>query len=274
MDQVWLVGAPIFGAVLMTFGAVLSSKVGQPLLENDGELELVSALSQCEKLQSPECAPSLGRRLFSGFASRAARRAARDVAMSEAGVSPEIAPPLAPVTAQEFTDEVAACETQFGSLLAEYGDAARAAHDREMEEAAAEEFRLVAAARERRQRELEEIAVAEEARVRAEARTCRWFVRLDPDLEAPSVEERMVLASWLAIPAPFAEKLLLQAFEQEDIPRVRARIIGALAGGEHFDDPFVFHVAYDNGGVEKAAVREVLAPRRDDFAWVADLLAR
>ena len=99
-----------------------------------------------------------------------------------------------------------------------------------------------------------------------------WFQRLDADAHAPSVAERIAFVSWLAIPAPFAGKLLRNAFEEEDSAPVRARIIGALAGGEHFSDKAPFEVAFARGGIERAAVLEVLGPRAKDQTWVHALL--
>jgi hypothetical protein len=155
----------------------------------------------------------------------------------------------------------------------------RLAADLAAREAAEEEARLEDARREQeaavaqRQRELEEVALAEEARVRAQARARRWFVRLDADLDAPTIAERMAMAGTLAIRAAWAGKLLREAFAQEDEPKVRARIIGALVGGNHLDVPEPFQLAFERGGIERAAVWETLAPRRGDAQWIEVLLA-
>jgi hypothetical protein len=125
-----------------------------------------------------------------------------------------------------------------------------------------------------RQIELENIALAEEVRVRSEARARKWYARLDVDLEAPSVEVRMSMASSLAVVrTPWAGKLLREAFSQEDEARVRARLIGALVSGDHLDVTDPFYVAFDNGGIERAATVEMLMPRRHEAQWIVDLLA-
>lgn len=123
------------------------------------------------------------------------------------------------------------------------------------------------------QRDLERAAVVEETRVRAEARTRKWYARLDLDIDVPTLKERMLLAASLgAVKAAWAGKMLRIAFTEEEEPRVRARILGALASGDHFDDPTPFTVAFDHGGVERAAVVEVLLPRQKEASWIAELL--
>lgn len=123
------------------------------------------------------------------------------------------------------------------------------------------------------QRDLERAAVVEETRVRAEARTRKWYARLDLDIDVPTLKERLLLASSLgAVKAAWAGKMLRIAFTEEEEPRVRARILGALASGDHFDDPTPFTVAFDHGGVERAAVVEVLLPRQKEASWIAELL--
>ncbi len=124
----------------------------------------------------------------------------------------------------------------------------------------------------RHQQELERIAVGEEARVRAEARARRWFVRLDADLDAPTIAQRMTLVGTLGIRAPWAGKLLREAFAQEEEARVRARIIGALVAGDHLDVAEPFERAFAAGGLERGAVWEALRPRSGDAAWIAPLL--
>jgi hypothetical protein len=125
-----------------------------------------------------------------------------------------------------------------------------------------------------RQIELENIALAEEVRVRSEARARKWYARLDIDLEAPTVEVRMSMASSLAVVrAAWAGKLLREAFGQEDEARVRARLIGALVSGDHLDVTDPFYVAFDNGGIERAATFEMLMPRQHEAQWIVDLLA-
>ncbi len=124
------------------------------------------------------------------------------------------------------------------------------------------------------QRETERLALAAEAEVRAKARARWWFYRLDLDLEFATVEQRMGMASSLGcVRAAWAPKLLREAFAQEQEPRVRARVIGALAEGEHFDPPTPFYQGFENGGVERAAVCEVLYPRRSTLSWAEELLA-
>jgi hypothetical protein len=122
------------------------------------------------------------------------------------------------------------------------------------------------------QQGLERVAVAEEARVRAEARTRRWFMRLDPELDAPTVAQRSEMAASLGISAPWAGKLLCLAYEQEEEPRVRARILGALVAGSHLSVSDPFRSAVQRGGVERAAAWETLKPRQQDAAWIAPLL--
>ena len=156
-------------------------------------------------------------------------------------------------------------------LLAEQDDEARRVRDaseRDREQRAAE------AQAHARQAELENIALAEEVRVRSEARARKWYARLNLDLEAPTIEDRMAMASSLAtVRAAWAGKLLREAFDQEEEARVRARVIGALVSGDHLDvtDPFV--AAFSCGGIERAATFEMLMPRQHEAAWIADLLA-
>jgi hypothetical protein len=156
-------------------------------------------------------------------------------------------------------------------LLTEQDDEARRVRDaseRDREQRAAE------AEAHARQAELENIALAEEVRVRSEARARKWYARLDLDLEAPTIEDRMAMASSLApVRAAWAGKLLREAFDQEEEARVRARVIGALVSGDHLvvTDPFV--AAFSRGGIERAATLEMLMPRQHEAAWIADLLA-
>jgi hypothetical protein len=144
----------------------------------------------------------------------------------------------------------------------------RDASERDWEQRAAE------AEAHARQVELENIAQAEEVRVRSEARARKWYARLDVDLEAPTIEDRMAMASSLSsVRAAWAGKLLREAFDQEEEARVRARVIGALVSSDHLDvtDPFV--AAFSCGGIERAATFEMLMPRQHEAAWIADLLA-
>jgi len=125
-----------------------------------------------------------------------------------------------------------------------------------------------------RQREIENVAIAEEARVRSEARARKWYARIDLDLEAPSVEERMAIASSLgSVRAPWGGKLLRAAFAQEEDARIRARVIGALVSADHLDVIDPFREAFAKGGLERAAVFETLMPRQHDAPWISELLA-
>ena len=162
----------------------------------------------------------------------------------------------------EWAETVATREVTLAATLAAREAALEQGRQREAEAEAA-----------RNQQELERIAVAEEARVRAEARARRWFVRLDPDLDAPTIAQRMTLAGTLGIHAPWAGKLLREAFAQEEEPKVRARIIGALVTGDHLDVAEPFETAFARGGIERGAVWEALKPRREGAEWIASLLA-
>jgi len=125
-----------------------------------------------------------------------------------------------------------------------------------------------------RQREIENIAIAEEARVRSEARASKWYARLDLDLEVPTIEERMAMATSLgSVRAPWAGKLLRQAFDQEADARIRARVIGALVSADHLDVVDPFREAVANGGLERVAVLETLMPREHEAPWIGELLA-
>lgn len=125
-----------------------------------------------------------------------------------------------------------------------------------------------------RQREIENIAIAEEARARSEARARKWYARLDLDLDAPTIEERMVLATSLgSVRASWAGKLLRDAFVQEEDARIRARVIGALVSADHLDVVDPFREAVATGGLERAAVFETLMPRQHEAAWISELLA-
>ena len=164
----------------------------------------------------------------------------------------------ATVTAREETLRVAADEAQRVREETE-----RDQHRRELEAAA-----------HARQVDLENIAIAEEVRVRSEARARKWFARLDLDQEAPTVDVRMMMVSSLGVVrAAWAGKLLREAFAQEDEARVRARIIGALVSGDHLDVADPFHMAFENGGIERAATFEMLMPRQHEAQWIVDLLA-
>jgi hypothetical protein len=167
-----------------------------------------------------------------------------------------------PVGGPEWAETVATREVTLAATLAAREAALEQGRQREAEAEAA-----------RNQQELERIAVAEEARVRAEARARRWFVRLDPDLDAPTIAQRMTLAGTLEIRAPWAGKLLREAFAQEEEPKVRARIIGALVTGDHLDVAEPFETAFARGGIERGAVWEALKPRREGAEWIASLLA-
>lgn len=123
------------------------------------------------------------------------------------------------------------------------------------------------------QHDLERIAVAERARVQAQARLRAWFVRLDDDLDMPTTAQRCALVGTLGIRAAWAGKLLRTAYEQEQEPVVRARIVGALAAGGHFTASEPFAQAAERDGVERAAVWEALQPRQSEAAWIAPLLA-
>jgi hypothetical protein len=162
----------------------------------------------------------------------------------------------------DWAARVAAREAALASSLRAREDAERLAREREDDAAAL-----------RHQEELERIAVAEQARVRAQARVRRWFVRLDADLDAPTVAQRATLATTLGIRAPWAGKLLREAFAQEEEPQVRARIVGALVAGDHLEVPEPFEIAFARGGIERAAVWETLRPRLDEAAWIAEVLA-
>jgi hypothetical protein len=123
------------------------------------------------------------------------------------------------------------------------------------------------------QHELERIAVAERARVQAQARLRLWFVRLDDQLDMPTTAQRCALIGTLGIRAAWAGKLLRTAYEQEQEPSVRARIVGALAAGGHFAVSEPFEEAARRGGVERAAVWEALQPRQNEADWIPALLA-
>jgi hypothetical protein len=167
-----------------------------------------------------------------------------------------------PVGGPAWAADVAAREATLARSLQARADAERLARQREDEAAAL-----------RDQEDLERIAVAEQARVRAQARARRWFARLDADLDAPTAAERSTLATTLGIRAPWAGKLLREAFAQEEEPQVRARILGALVAGDHLDVPEPFETGFARGGIERAAVWEMLWPRRDDAQWIAEVLA-
>jgi hypothetical protein len=167
-----------------------------------------------------------------------------------------------PIVGQEWGDAVSAREVSLRATL----DARDAA-------LAEDQQRQAEADTARHQQELERIAVAEEARVRSEARARRWFVRLDADLDAPTIAQRMTLVGTLGIRASWAGKLLREAFAQEEEARVRARIIGALVAGDHLEVAEPFERAFAQGGIERGAVWEALKPRSDDAPWIATLLA-
>jgi hypothetical protein len=166
------------------------------------------------------------------------------------------------IAGEEWAGAVTAREVSLTAML-EAREAARLEDERRQGEADAA----------RHQEELERIAVAEEARVRAEARARRWFVRLDGDLDSPTIAQRMTLAGTLGIRAPWAGKLLREAFAQEEEPKVRARIVGALVAGDHLDVADPFERAFAQGGIERGAVWEALKPRYEDAPWIATLLA-
>jgi len=177
-------------------------------------------------------------------------------------VEPEAPDLERPIAGAEWAGAVSAREVSLRATL----DARDAA-------VAEDQQRQLEADATRHQEELERIAVAEEARVRAEARARRWFVRLDADLDAPTIAQRMTLVGTLGIRAPWVGKLLREALTQEEEARVRARIIGALVAGDHFDVAEPFERAFSNGGIERGAVWEALRPRSGDAPWIETLLA-
>jgi hypothetical protein len=171
-----------------------------------------------------------------------------------------------PVNMAEWQAATAAREAQLAEELQQAQtlreEAQRVLNEREAEAAAVAH-----------QRALETAAVVEDTRVRAEARMRKWYARLDLDIDVPTVKERMVLATSLgSVKASWAGKMLRVAFTEEEEPRVRARIVGALATGDHLDDATPFTAAFEHGGIERAAVAEVLLPRQNDAPWVAELL--
>jgi len=177
-------------------------------------------------------------------------------------LEPEAAEGERPIAGAEWAGAVSAREVSLRATLEARDAAAAEDQQRHLEADAA-----------RHQQELERVAVAEEARVRAEARARRWFVRLDADLDAPTIAQRMALVGTLGIRAPWAGKLLREAFVQEEESRVRARIIGALVAGDHLDVAEPFERAFAEGGLERGAVWEALRPRSGDAPWIATLLA-
>ncbi len=167
-----------------------------------------------------------------------------------------------PIAGAEWAGAVSAREVSLRATLDARDAAAAEDQQRQLEADAA-----------RHQQELERVAVAEEARVRAEARARRWFVRLDADLDAPTIVQRMTLVGTMGIRAPWAGKLLREALAQEEEARVRARIIGALVAGDHLDVAEPFERAFAEGGIERGAVWEALRPRTGDAPWIETLLA-
>jgi hypothetical protein len=236
-------------------------------------------------LRKPFGALALGREIPGGSEGDAA--AETSVAVLDAGTSAEEEPLDATIMVRENAivdvaaidgEPVAPTADEVRERLASRVVALTAALDAVQRErdAAADAERVAAAqlAAVQHQAEIERLALAEEARLRAEARTRWWFFRLDKDLEFATIEQRMAMASSLGcVHAAWAPKLLLEAFDQEQEPRVRARIIGALAAGDHFDLPVPFQRAFDGGGIERAAVCEVLLPRRTVVRWAEELLA-
>ncbi len=125
-----------------------------------------------------------------------------------------------------------------------------------------------------RQRELENIAIEQETRSRADARNRRWFMRLDLDLEAPTRNERMALASSLGVVSHgWAEKMLCEVFDTEEDAHVRARVVGALVSAGHLDHQPIFQRAIDNDGIERVATIESLYPRKSERDWIPSMLA-
>lgn len=117
----------------------------------------------------------------------------------------------------------------------------------------------------------EEERLLAEARAKAEAN--RWYVRLDPDLAADDVDGRIAITKDLVAlrDVPWAQRLLVDALEQEPEARVRARIYGVLArigGADYRRD--LFEQAMNRGEEDRQAVIDAVASAAPP--WAMDFL--